>query len=107
MAFRDGKFFMAWGTPGGDVQMQAMLQVFLNVTQFGKRVQEAVEAPRVSTKNFPDSFAPHTYYPGRLLAGSESTGGRNRRTEAPRPRCRNDPAVAAGQRRGVRYRPRS
>jgi len=75
MAFRDGKFFMAWGTPGGDVQMQAMLQVFLNVTQFGKRVQEAVEAPRVSTKNFPDSFAPHTYYPGRLLAEANLPAG--------------------------------
>ena len=67
MAFRDGKFFMAWGTPGGDVQMQAMLQVFLNVTEFDKRLQEAIEAPRISTKNFPDSFAPHAYFPGRLL----------------------------------------
>lgn len=68
MAFRDGKFFMAWGTPGGDVQMQAMLQVFLNVTEFDKRVQEAIEAPRVCTKNFPDSFAPHAYHPGKMLA---------------------------------------
>jgi gamma-glutamyltranspeptidase/glutathione hydrolase len=67
MAFRDGKFFMAWGTPGGDVQMQAMLQVFLNVTEFDKRLQEAIEAPRICTKNFPDSFAPHAYFPGRLL----------------------------------------
>ncbi len=67
MAFRDGRFYMAWGTPGGDVQMQAMLQVFLNVTLFGKRLQEAIEAPRVCSKNFPDSFAPHPYYPGRLL----------------------------------------
>ena len=67
MAFHDGKFFMAWGTPGGDVQMQAMLQVFLNVTEFEKRIQEAIEAPRICTKNFPDSFAPHGYFPGRLL----------------------------------------
>jgi gamma-glutamyltranspeptidase / glutathione hydrolase len=68
MAFRDGRFFMAWGTPGGDVQMQAMLQVFLNVTVFGKRLQEAIEAPRANSKNFPDSFAPHSYYPGKVLA---------------------------------------
>jgi gamma-glutamyltranspeptidase/glutathione hydrolase len=75
MAFKDGKFFMAWGTPGGDVQMQAMLQVFLNVTEFGKRMQEAVEAPRVCTKNFPDSFAPHPYYPGKLLAEANLPAG--------------------------------
>jgi len=75
MAFKDGKFFMAWGTPGGDVQMQAMLQVFLNVTEFGKRMQEAVEAPRISTKNFPDSFAPHPYYPGKLLAEANLPDG--------------------------------
>jgi gamma-glutamyltranspeptidase/glutathione hydrolase len=75
MALRDGKFFMAWGTPGGDVQMQAMLQVFLNVTEFGKRVQEAIEAPRVCSKNFPDSFAPHPYYPGKLLAEANLPAG--------------------------------
>jgi len=71
MAFRDGKFFLAWGTPGGDVQMQAMLQVFLNITCFGKRLQEAIEAPRVCSKNFPDSFAPHHYYPGRVLVEAD------------------------------------
>ena len=29
LAVRDGRFFMPFGTPGGDVQTQAMLQVFL------------------------------------------------------------------------------
>ena len=52
MAFRDGKFFMAWGTPGGDVQMQAMLQVFLNVSEFGMRVQEAIEKPSFANCHF-------------------------------------------------------
>jgi gamma-glutamyltranspeptidase len=28
--------------------------------------QEAIEAPRFGSYNFPDSFAPHPYYPGRL-----------------------------------------
>jgi gamma-glutamyltranspeptidase/glutathione hydrolase len=66
---------MAWGTPGGDVQMQAMLQVFLNVTEFGKRTQEAVEAPRVCSRSFPDSFAPHPYYPGRLQVEANMPAG--------------------------------
>jgi gamma-glutamyltranspeptidase / glutathione hydrolase len=66
LAFRDGKLFMTFGTPGGDVQSQAMLQVFLNIVEFGMPVQQAVEAPRFSSWNFPNSFAPHAYHPARL-----------------------------------------
>ncbi|MCC6271438.1 MAG: gamma-glutamyltransferase, partial [Microbacteriaceae bacterium] len=66
LALRDGKFYMAFGTPGGDMQTQAMLQVFLNINEFGFQPQQAVEAPRFGTFNFPNSFAPHDYRPGRL-----------------------------------------
>jgi len=57
---------MPFGTPGNDVQPQAMLQVLLNLFQFGMDPQEAVEAPRVATYAFPASSAPHDYFPGRL-----------------------------------------
>ena len=60
---------MPFGTPGGDVQPQAMVQLFLNVAEFGMDVQQAIEAPRVSTWSFPNSFWPHTYHPG--LVGLE------------------------------------
>ena len=63
---RAGEPFMALGTPGGDVQMQAMLQVFLNVVEFGMPLQRAIEMPRVWSMNFPNSFAPHDYVPGAL-----------------------------------------
>ena len=66
MAFRDGRLFMPLGTPGGDVQQQAMLQVFLNATVFDMPLQEAIEAPRVASRSFPDSFWPHAYLPGKL-----------------------------------------
>ena len=66
MAFKDGRLFMPFGTPGGDVQQQAMLQVFLNVTVFGMEPQRAVEAPRVASRSFPDSFWPHVHAPGKL-----------------------------------------
>ena len=59
---------MPLGTPGGDVQIQAMLQVMLNILQFGMEVQEAIEAPRVASYSFPSSFAPFEYFPGRLAA---------------------------------------
>ena len=66
LAFRDGKLLMAFGTPGGDQQSQAMLQVFLNIVEHGMTVQQAVEAPRMSSQSFPNSFAPHGYFPGRM-----------------------------------------
>lgn len=67
MALKDGKPFMAFGTPGGDVQIQAMVQVFLNATCFGMDIQQAVEAPRFATYSFPSSFAPNDYFPGLLM----------------------------------------
>lgn len=66
MVFRDGRPIMPFGTPGGDAQVQAMTQVFLNIFEFGMDVQSAVEAPRFMSQSFPNSFAPHQYYPGRL-----------------------------------------
>jgi gamma-glutamyltranspeptidase/glutathione hydrolase len=57
---------MPFGTPGGDVQIQAMLQVLLNVMHFGMDLQTAIEAPRVASYSFPSSFAPFAYFPGRL-----------------------------------------
>ncbi|HEX6988914.1 MAG TPA: gamma-glutamyltransferase family protein [Bacillota bacterium] len=63
---RDGQPLLAIGCPGGDAQTQAMLQVLLNLFEFGANVQEAIEAPRVVTFNFPNSFAPFPYHPGRL-----------------------------------------
>jgi gamma-glutamyltranspeptidase/glutathione hydrolase len=68
MALSGGKLMMPFGTPGGDVQQQAMLQVFLNTTVFGMPLQEAIEAPRLASRSFPDSFWPHTYSPGKLEA---------------------------------------
>ena len=66
MAMRKGEFLMPFGSPGGDLQPQGMLQALVNHLVFGMDIQQAVEAPRFITRNFPDSFEPHTYYPGRV-----------------------------------------
>lgn len=66
MAFRNGKLLMPFGCPGGDAQCQAMVQMFLNIEAFGMNPQAAIEAPRFTSSNFPNSFWPHTYLPGRL-----------------------------------------
>ena len=57
---------MPFGTPGGDVQTQAMLQVFFNIVVFGMEPQDAVEAPRCASYSFPSSFEPHEYHAGLL-----------------------------------------
>jgi gamma-glutamyltranspeptidase / glutathione hydrolase len=66
IAMQRGKMKMPFGTPGGDVQTQAMLQVFLNIQLFGMEVQDAVEAPRGASYSYPGSFEPHAYHPGLL-----------------------------------------
>jgi gamma-glutamyltranspeptidase/glutathione hydrolase len=66
MAVRDDGSVLAFGCPGGDMQAQAMLQVFLNVFHFGMDLQEAINAPRLSTWSFPNSFAPFEYLPNRV-----------------------------------------
>jgi gamma-glutamyltranspeptidase/glutathione hydrolase len=67
MAIRPGGYVMPFGTPGGDVQVQAMLQTFFNIELFGMSLQQAIEAPRFATFSFPSSFEPHAAEPGRLM----------------------------------------
>ncbi len=64
---RDGKPFLVTGSPGGDDQCLRTMQTFVNVVDFGMNVQQAIEAPRWSTRAFPSSPFPHVMYPGDLL----------------------------------------
>ncbi|HVW86369.1 MAG TPA: gamma-glutamyltransferase family protein, partial [Bryobacteraceae bacterium] len=52
MVLKDGKPFLALSTPGGDNQDQALLQVILNIIEFGMTPQHAVESPRFQTEHF-------------------------------------------------------
>jgi gamma-glutamyltranspeptidase/glutathione hydrolase len=58
---RDGKLFMTVGAPGGSRIPTAVLQVILNVVDFGMNVQDAVDAPRIH----------HQWKPDRLSAERE------------------------------------
>ena len=66
MALKDGKPWIAFGTPGADTQPQTQLQFFLNVMEFGLHVQEALEQPTVISNSFRDSYYPHDVK-GKLL----------------------------------------
>jgi gamma-glutamyltranspeptidase/glutathione hydrolase len=64
---RDGKPYLALSTPGGDNQDQALLQLILNVVDFGMPAQMALEAPRFQTRHLVSSFDNHAMNPGDLL----------------------------------------
>ena len=66
MALDRGRRAIPFGSPGGDSQVQGMLQVLLNVLLFKMDPQTAIEAPRFVSYSHPDSFAPNPYYPGLL-----------------------------------------
>ena len=67
MVTKNGKLFMTFGTPEGDQQPQALVQVFLNLIVFGMDIQDAIDAPRFRSENFPNSFSPHEYNPGAVV----------------------------------------
>ena len=54
---RDGNFFMAVGAPGGPRIISAVLQVILNVVDFGMNVQDAVDSPRFHHQWQPDRLS--------------------------------------------------
>jgi gamma-glutamyltranspeptidase/glutathione hydrolase len=57
---------LALSTPGGDNQDQALLQLLLNVVEFGLDTQRAVEAPRFQSRHLVSSFDNHAMNPGDL-----------------------------------------
>ena len=59
LALKNGEPWLAFSTPGGDSQDQTMLQIFLNVVEFGMQPQEAVEAPRFNSVAMYSSFDDH------------------------------------------------
>lgn len=60
MVMKDGKPWMAFGTPGADNQVQVNFQVLVSCATFGFDPQQALEAPRwTSSQPGQDSNYPH------------------------------------------------
>jgi gamma-glutamyltranspeptidase/glutathione hydrolase len=68
LALRDGRPWMAFGTPGGDQQDQWSLNFFLSVVHGGLNLQEAIDAPTHHSVHFPSSFYPRGAQPGGMIA---------------------------------------
>jgi gamma-glutamyltranspeptidase/glutathione hydrolase len=70
IVLRDGRFYLAVGSPGGPTIINTVLQVLVNVLDFGMNIQQAVNRPRIHHQWMPDElrmereFSPDT---ARLL----------------------------------------
>jgi gamma-glutamyltranspeptidase/glutathione hydrolase len=71
LALKDGKPFLSFAVQGGDRQDQQLLQLFLNVVEFGMNIQQACEAPNIVSFQMHSSFDKHEASPGRLLLNEE------------------------------------
>lgn len=72
LALKDGLPFLSFAVQGGDSQDQNLLQMFLNMVEFGMNVQQASEAANINSYQMRSSFDQHKTEPGRLLL-AEST----------------------------------
>jgi len=70
MALKDGKPFLSFAVQGGDTQDQDLLQMFLNIVEFGMTVQEAAEAANIHSYQMQSSFGAHESKPGSLTLNS-------------------------------------
>ena len=66
LALKDGRPFLSWSIQGGDEQDQRCLQHFLNVVEWGATVQQACEAPDITSGQMQSTFGSHVATPGDL-----------------------------------------
>src|SRR5437879_3607187 len=70
LVMKDGEPYAILGSPGGDDQVMRTMQTLINLVDFGMNIQQAIEAPRWSSRSFPASYFPHTMYPGVMSVES-------------------------------------
>jgi gamma-glutamyltranspeptidase / glutathione hydrolase len=66
LIMKDGQPYAILGSPGGDDQVMRTMQTLINMIDFRMNIQQAIEAPRWSSRAFPASPFPHTMYPGDM-----------------------------------------
>ncbi len=70
LIMKDGKPFMGLSLAGGDMQAQALLQIFLNVVEWSMTPQQAMDHPRFGSYNFPGTGDEVNRNPGQLYLES-------------------------------------
>jgi gamma-glutamyltranspeptidase/glutathione hydrolase len=67
LVLRGGEPWLAYGTPGGDQQVQWALHVLLRHVDQGLNLQEAIDSPDFHTEHLISSFFPREFAPRSLL----------------------------------------
>lgn len=70
----DGKFYMTAGSPGGPTIINTVLQVLVNVLDFGMNVQDAVDWPRIHHQWYPDEIRMERGFSPDTIALLQSRG---------------------------------
>jgi gamma-glutamyltranspeptidase/glutathione hydrolase len=73
LAFKDGKPFLCFSVQGGDTQDQNLLQMFLDVVEFGMPIQNATEAPNFNSSQMRASLAGFRPEAGGILLNNSTT----------------------------------
>jgi gamma-glutamyltranspeptidase / glutathione hydrolase len=98
---KDGQPFMITGSPGTDDQVMRTMQTFLNIVEFGMNIQQAIEAPRWSSRAFPASPFPHTMHPGDLSVEARIPAATQQTLIARGHKLRVDPPWSLGSNAGI------
>jgi len=78
MALREGRPWMAFGTPGGEQQDQWSPIFFLRRVHHKLGIQQAIDMPSFHTEHWPSSFWPRVARPGKVvLEGRYATAVRD------------------------------
>ena len=80
MILKDGKPFMAVGSPGADTIRQTVFQTIVNVIDFGFNIQQAIEAPRFTADPLKNDVRIEPRIAAEVLAELERRGHKLTRT---------------------------
>lgn len=75
LALKDGRPYLSFAVQGGDTQDQNLLQFFLGMVEFGMNVQQACEAPNITSYQMRNSFDPHDSWPGKIEVNEKVPSG--------------------------------
>jgi gamma-glutamyltranspeptidase/glutathione hydrolase len=72
--FKDGEPIAAYGSPGGATIINTVLQITLNLIDHGMAIQEAINAPRISTTSAGSSVSYESGIPTSSIDGLKALG---------------------------------
>ena len=76
--FKDGRLFLVTGSPGGSRIITTVLQVLLNVIDYGMGIADAVHAPRMHHQWLPDQIVVEATVPAATVQALQERGHRIR-----------------------------